>query len=85
MARARLTRPSPPAASRLMPIADIVVGRRHRKDMGDIEGLARSIADLGLLQPIVVSEEGLLLAGERRLRACLILGWSDIPVMRVPA
>ena len=31
------------------PVADIVVGERHRRELGDIDGLARSIAELGLL------------------------------------
>jgi hypothetical protein len=42
--------------------------------------LARSIRDIGLLHPIVVSQDGLLLAGGRRLEACKMLGWQDIPV-----
>jgi ParB/RepB/Spo0J family partition protein len=73
---------SGPAFSELpsRPIAEIIVGARHRKDMGDIEGLAASIADVGLLHPIVVHPDGTLIAGERRLRACQHLGWSEVPV-----
>jgi len=62
-----------------MQIADIRIGERHRKDMGDIEELARSIDEIGLLQPIVVEPDGTLIAGERRIRACLMLGWEEIP------
>ena len=61
-------------------IADIRIGERHRKDMGDIEGLARSIDEIGLLHPVVVRPDGTLVAGERRIKACLLLGWQDIPV-----
>jgi N6-adenosine-specific RNA methylase IME4/ParB-like chromosome segregation protein Spo0J len=61
-------------------IADIKVGERHRRDMGDIAGLAASMAELGLLQPIVVRPDGKLIAGERRLRAAEQLGWTNIPV-----
>jgi hypothetical protein len=39
-------------------IADVVVGERHRKDMGDTAGLAA----IGLLNPITVDENGKLLA-----------------------
>jgi ParB-like chromosome segregation protein Spo0J len=53
--------------STAMPVAAIKVGIRHRKDMGDIEGLARSIAEVSLLHPIVVRADGTLIAGERRL------------------
>lgn len=50
-------------------IADIKVGNRHRKDMGDLTSLAQSIEDDGLLQPIGVTEKLQLVFGERRLRA----------------
>jgi N6-adenosine-specific RNA methylase IME4 len=60
-------------------IAAIRVGSRHRKDMGDLDGLAADIAEIGLLQPIVVTPDRCLIAGERRLRACRSLGWPTIP------
>ncbi|GDX27213.1 hypothetical protein LBMAG12_15870 [Actinomycetes bacterium] len=50
-------------------IADIKVGSRHRKDMGDLTSLAESIRQEGLLQPIGVTEKLELVFGERRLRA----------------
>jgi N6-adenosine-specific RNA methylase IME4 len=55
------------------------VGPRHRKDMGDIATLAASIEDVGLLHPIVVTPDNKLIAGERRLEACRLLGWEDVP------
>ena len=66
--------------SETMPIASIKVGERIRKDMGDIDALAASIAELGLLHPIVIDKHHKLLAGERRLRAAQKLGWTTIPV-----
>jgi ParB family chromosome partitioning protein len=63
-----------------MPVHAIQIGARHRRDMGDLASLARSIRDIGLLHPITVSQDGLLLAGGRRLEACKMLGWQDIPV-----
>ena len=47
---------------------------------GDVDGLAASIGDVGLLQPVVVTPDNKLIAGERRLQACKALGWSDVPV-----
>src|SRR5215831_14872214 len=61
-------------------IADIIVGERHRKDMGDITALAASIGELGLLHPVVITPDGQLIAGARRLRAAESLGWTEIPV-----
>jgi N6-adenosine-specific RNA methylase IME4 len=61
-------------------ISSIVTGIRHRKDLGDVDGLARSINEIGLLHPIVIRPDNTLIAGERRLAACKSLGWSNIPV-----
>ncbi len=63
-----------------MKIAEIKIGKRHRKDLGDLQSLADSIQEIGLLHPIVVTEDGELIAGERRLEACKLLGWEEIPV-----
>ena len=49
------------------PISSIHIAKRHRKDMGDIDALASSMADLGLLQPIVIRPDDRLIAGHRRL------------------
>jgi hypothetical protein len=69
-------------ASEMKPakITHIVIGVRHRRDLGDIDSLARSITDVGLLHPIVIRPDGVLIAGARRLAACKALGWSEIPV-----
>jgi ParB family chromosome partitioning protein len=60
------------------PISSILIGMRHRRDLGDVTGLAQSIREVGLLQPIVVTPAGQLIAGERRLAACKQLGWLKI-------
>lgn len=64
-----------------LPIADIKIGKRYRKDKGDLSALAASIQRLGLLQPIVVTPNYDLIAGERRLLACRDeLKWTEIDV-----
>ena len=68
------------AAPDRRPIDAIDVGQRHRHDLGDIAALAKSIEEVGLLHPIVVTLAGTLIAGQRRLEACRRLGWTDIPV-----
>lgn len=65
-----------------IPIDSIVVGERRRQDLGDIPSLARSINDHGLIQPIVVNADNILVAGERRLRAHEHLGLKDIEARR---
>jgi N6-adenosine-specific RNA methylase IME4 len=61
-------------------VAEIQVGTRHRRELGDIAALAQNIADVGLLHPIVVTPAGQLIAGERRLHAWRKLGRERIPV-----
>jgi hypothetical protein len=61
-------------------IDTIRVGVRHRKDLGDLDGLCQSISSVGLLHPLVLTPDGLLVAGQRRLEACRRLGWSEVPV-----
>jgi N6-adenosine-specific RNA methylase IME4 len=63
-----------------MKIDQIQVGLRYRRDLGDLRALADSIAEVGLLHPIVVTPEGRLIAGQRRLEACRRLEWAEIPV-----
>jgi ParB family chromosome partitioning protein len=55
----------------------IRVGERHRRDVGDIDALAASIADVGLLHPIVIDAKKNLIAGYRRLQA---LRWAMVDV-----
>src|SRR5437773_2143663 len=62
------------------PIDGIRIGLRYRKDLGDLRSLAESITEVGLLHPIVVTPKGLLIAGQRRLEACRLLSWAEVPV-----
>jgi ParB/RepB/Spo0J family partition protein len=59
---------------------EIKVGLRHRRDLGNVQALAASIADIGLLHPIVLRPDLTLISGERRLRAMESLGWTEVPV-----
>lgn len=54
---------------RKIPCDSVQITDRHRRDMGDLELLATSIATEGLLQPIGITEENVLVFGERRLLA----------------
>ena len=39
-------------------VESIQVGRRHRRDLGDLDALAASIERDGLLQPITITPDG---------------------------
>jgi len=61
-------------------VDSIQVGARHRKDLGDIDTLKASIDEHGLLQPLTITEEGVLICGRRRLEAIRQLGWRQVNV-----
>ena len=46
------------------------INERFRKDVGDLDPLIKSIKEIGLIHPIVVDSNGVLIAGYRRLKAC---------------
>jgi len=67
-----------PEERRLTPLDAIRIGERFRKDLGNIEALAESIEEVGLINPVVLAPDGTLLAGQRRLEAVRLLGWESI-------
>ena len=62
-------------------VDSIVVGVRHRQHPEDgIEPLMMSIHKLGLLQPVTITPDGVLVCGARRLEAVKRLGWRTLKV-----
>jgi ParB family chromosome partitioning protein len=66
------------------PISTIDQDGVYRHDLGDLGPLCDSMTALGLLTPIVVTGDGALLCGKRRLAAAVKLGWESVPVW-IPA
>ena len=62
----------------LIPIKDIKIKRRVRKDLGDLSALKESLKLYGLMNPITLNKKYELIAGERRLQAAKQLGWTTI-------
>jgi ParB family chromosome partitioning protein len=58
----------------------INIGRRHRKDLGDVDALAASIDQEDLLQLITIDPEGNLVCGLRRYTAMRKLDWKTTNV-----
>ena len=52
-------------------------GRRDTQQR-NVEELARSIAAVGLMNPITVTQDNTLIAGLHRLEAVKLLGWTEI-------
>jgi len=59
-------------------IKNIIVNKRIRKDLGDIEALADSFRCYGQITPILINKKNVLIAGGRRLEAAKLLGWQSI-------
>lgn len=70
---------TPSAIDAYVYIDSIRVVDRHRKDLGSLSSLASSIRDIGLLNPITITPNSRLIAGQRRLEACRQLGWVEVP------
>lgn len=72
--------------------SDVYVGKRRRTEMGDVIDLANDLKENGLINPITVrpptqterelgvDQPYVLIAGERRFTATVMLGWHEIPV-----
>jgi ParB family chromosome partitioning protein len=62
-------------------VDSIIVGVRHRQHPEEgIEPLMASIKKVGLLQPITITPDGVLVCGARRLEAVKRLGWRTLKV-----
>ena len=67
----------------LLPIDEIVLPKsqvRHYFNQEKLEQLAESIKQHGVLEPILITPKNELIAGERRLKASLMAGLSQLPV-----
>ena len=81
------TAPSGVSSQREVPVASVAPNPEQPRrifDPDELQQLADSITAHGVLQPVVVVEEGdgfTLIAGERRLRAVTLLGHETIPAV----
>lgn len=87
-----LTTPSPPPGLIRIALDEIIPSRHQPRlsfDEGELEQLAQSIRQAGVIQPIVVRERPgqsgsyELVAGERRWRAARRAGLADVPAIVV--
>lgn len=67
----------------LVDISQIKVSKRVRKNLGDLEPLKDSLKLYGLLNPITITKDNHLVAGQRRLESARQLGWITIDAVVV--
>lgn len=58
-----------------------VIVAKNRRTLRNIEPLALSIKEIGLINPITITGDYRLIAGLHRLEACKLLGWKKIPAI----
>ena len=66
-----------------MPIGQIEVQGELRRNLGDMVTLENSIRKLGLLNPLIVDCQNVLICGERRLKACRSIGLQIVSVFKL--
>ena len=64
-----------------LPIEEIKIKKRIRKDLGDLTSLIDSLRSHGLMNPVVITKNNELIAGHRRIASAKVLGWKSIEVM----
>lgn len=68
-----------------IPVDNVIVPDRVRKDPGNLESLMESLKRVGQLNPILVTPTYELIAGFRRLTAAQELGWQSVEAEIVQA
>lgn len=64
--------------TQLVALGDIIIPSHRQPDPAVVHQLANSIADVGLLHPILLTPERVLIAGRNRIAACVELGLTHI-------
>jgi ParB-like chromosome segregation protein Spo0J len=75
-----MTEPTTSAIDEYVDIHTIRIVDRHRRDVGDLQALADSIIDVGLINPVTLTRDLRLVAGQRRMEACRLIGMDTVPV-----
>ena len=65
-------------------IKDVIIKRRIRINLGNLNQLSESLRAHGLMNPVLITAKNELIAGHRRLEAAKLLGWKTIEAKVVP-
>jgi|GEM_PF-3657056 len=65
---------------KIVKISEIKINERNRRySPAQAKELSESISEIGLLHPIIIDKDNMLIAGLHRLEAAKLLGWTEIP------
>ena len=59
-------------------IEEIKIKKRARHNIGNLKDLAKSLSEHGLMNPVTITEDKVLISGHRRIEAAKLLGWKTI-------
>jgi ParB-like chromosome segregation protein Spo0J len=85
------SRPAPPQLHghsgqvKTIPVSDLTrfAGNARTHSRKQIRQIAASIKRFGFTVPILVDDEGQIIAGHGRVEAAKLLGWSEVPSLRL--
>jgi ParB family chromosome partitioning protein len=64
-------------------IEEIIIKKRVRRDLGNMDTLIQSFKKHGQLQPVIITRKKELIAGYRRIQAAKAVGWVMIDAIVV--
>ena len=72
---------------RMTPLSVLTPYRKNPRIIPDaaVAAVAASLKRFGWQQAIVADPKGVIVAGETRYKAAALLGWTDAPVVTIPA
>ena len=77
--------PAWPTGTELVPIARLrpYAGNARTHSRRQIRKIAASIERFGFVNPVLVDQDNMIIAGHGRVAAAKLLGWTDAPTLRI--
>lgn len=67
----------------MMPIEDIIIKNKYLRTNTNVETLIESIENIGLISPLIINDDNMLIAGGRRYSALKQMGKEEVPIIKV--
>ena len=66
-----------------MPVKDIIIKHSVRANYGDLKSLISSICRIGIIYPVIIDKNNILISGNRRVEVCREAGIENIPAIKL--